>query len=181
MQSLRLIYDTIFRKKAANSVMQDQEYKRSCEDELDWATVEQLHEATLQISKSCFELKKLCIGLIGIALTLLTKLTPATPTENYLLVVIVICFGFWIADFTSYYYQKSTRLAMDQRIKRIASRNKISNYPSSKDSKPSWLRAAFNPSMSLYLIFMGLGFVGWIYTTCKDLIPSLKNCLAFLI
>lgn len=35
-----------------------QEYKKSCEDELDWVIVNQLHEATLQISKSCFEFKK---------------------------------------------------------------------------------------------------------------------------
>ena len=51
------------------------EYKTSCEDELDWKDVDQLHQAILQISKSCFEYKKLCVGFLGIAIALVVKFT----------------------------------------------------------------------------------------------------------
>ena len=43
------------------------EYKKSCKDEIHWNKISQLHEATLQISNSCFEFKKLCVALIGMS------------------------------------------------------------------------------------------------------------------
>ena len=82
------------------------EYKRSCEDELDWASVDQLHEATLQISKSCFEFKKICVGLIGAALAVLVKLTDNNLDHSYFVIPLLICFGFWVADFSAYYFQR---------------------------------------------------------------------------
>jgi len=36
-----------------------EEYKKSCHDELNWVEIEQLHTATVEISKNCFEYKKL--------------------------------------------------------------------------------------------------------------------------
>lgn len=74
------------------------EYKRTCEDELDWSSVEQLHEATLQMSKSCFEFKKICVGLIGAALAVLVKLTDNELDHSYFIIPLLICFGFWFLD-----------------------------------------------------------------------------------
>ena len=59
------------------------EYKRTCEDELDWVVVDQLHKATLQMSNNCFEFKKICVGLIGAVLAILVKLNDNQLTHSY--------------------------------------------------------------------------------------------------
>lgn len=137
------------------------EYKRTCEDELDWASVDQLHEATLQISKSCFEFKKICVGLIGAALAILVKLTDNQLDHSYFLIPLLICFGFWIADFSAYYFQRKTRTALRNKLQAIAQRNSIDNYQS-EQLTVSWRGAAFNHSMSLYYAFAALGLIGWL-------------------
>lgn len=137
------------------------EYKRSCEDELDWANVDQLHEATLQISKSCFEFKKICVGLIGAALAFLVKLTDNHLDQSFFVIPLLICFGFWVADFSAYYFQRKTRSAMNQRLHAIAQRNSISNYPNS-DLGVTWFGAAFNHSMALYFALAAFGSIGWV-------------------
>jgi hypothetical protein len=146
--------------------MMPEEYKRSCEDELDWATVNQLHEATLQISKSCFEFKKICVGLIGASLAVLVKLTDNNIDHSYFIVPLLICFGFWIADFSAYYFQRKTRNAMSKKLKAIALRNSISEYVST-ELEVSWFSAAFNHSMSLYYALATLGLIGW-FAYAKD-------------
>jgi len=137
------------------------EYKRTCEDELDWATVGQLHEATLQISKSCFEFKKICVGLIGAALAVLVKVTDNQLDHSYFLIPLLICFGFWVADFSAYYFQRKTRIAMNKKLQGIAQRNLITNYQS-EQLGITWQGAAFNHSMSLYYALAALGFIGWL-------------------
>lgn len=136
------------------------EYKKTCEDELDWATINQLHEATLQISKSCFEFKKICVGLIGAGLAILVKLTDNQLDHSYFSIPLLICFGFWIADFSAYYYQRKTRIAMNKKFKLIAERNSISSYQN-ENLTVSWFGAAFNYSMSLYYALAALGLIGW--------------------
>ncbi|WP_313499915.1 hypothetical protein [Stutzerimonas nitrititolerans] len=137
------------------------EYKKSCEDELDWASVDQLHEATLQISKSCFEFKKICVGLIGAALAVLVKLTDNNFDHSYFVIPLLICVGFWIADSSAYYFQRKTRSAMNQKLHAIARRNSISNYPDG-DLGVTWFGAAFNYSMTLYFVLAGFGAIGWV-------------------
>ncbi|HGZ6484941.1 MULTISPECIES: hypothetical protein [Vibrio] len=137
-----------------------EEYKKTCEDELDWASVNQLHEATLQISKSCFEFKKICVGLIGAALAVLVKITDNQLDHSYFSIPLLICFGFWIADFSAYYFQRKTRMAMNERLIAIAERNSISNYQHQRLTA-TWFGAAFNHSMTLYYALAFLGFIGW--------------------
>ena len=138
-----------------------EEYKKTCEDELDWVGVNQLHEATLQISKSCFEFKKICVGLIGVALAVLVKITDSQINHSYFLIPLLICFGFWVADFSAYYFQRRTRMAMNQKLAAIAERNSIEDYHV-ESLAASWVRAAFNHSMSLYYAFAVLGSMGWL-------------------
>lgn len=138
-----------------------EEYKKSCEDELDWVSVNQLHEATLQISKSCFEFKKICVGLIGGALAILVKLTDSQLSQAYFIIPLIICFGFWIADFSAYFYQRKTRIAMNQKLSAIAKRNSLASYEP-ETLTVSWFRAAFNHSMSLYYAVAAFGFSGWL-------------------
>lgn len=135
------------------------EYKKTCADEIDWVSVNQLHEATLNISKSCFEFKKICVGLIGVSLALLVKLTENQLDHSYFIILLLICFGFWVADFSAYYYQRRTRMAMRVRLEAIAKRNSI-EY-STDALTVSWIGSAFNYSMTLYYALALFGFVGW--------------------
>ncbi|MCF5863004.1 hypothetical protein K3H50_06500 [Aeromonas veronii] len=138
-----------------------QEYKRNAADEMDWVEVDQLHEATLKISQNCFEFKKLCVAVIGIAAVALGKLTSDTLDPSYFIVPFLIAFGFWIADFTAYYYQRVTRKRMNTRLHAIASRNRLSTDKVSIVNV-SWFDAMFNLSMSLYFVIMSLSIFGFL-------------------
>ncbi|RJT50761.1 hypothetical protein [Rahnella variigena] len=139
-----------------------EEYKKSCEDELDWVIINQLHEATLQMSKSCFEFKKICVGLIGATLAVLAKLTDGKLDHSYFYITFILCFGFWIADFSAYYFQRKTRIAMNKKLLALATRNSIENYPS-ENLDVTWRKAAFNHSMVLYYAFAFIEVVGWLF------------------
>lgn len=138
-----------------------EEYKKSCEDELELIEVHQLHEATLQISKSCFEFKKLCVGLIGAAVAVLVKLSGNEISHSLFVVPILICFGFWVADFTAYYYQRSTRSVMNRKLSTIADRNSIIGFQRDQVTT-SWFKSAFNLSMSLYYVLGLLLIAAWL-------------------
>lgn len=136
------------------------EYKRNAADEMDWVEVDQLHEATLKISQNCFEFKKLCVAVIGIAAVALGKLTSDTLDPSYFVVLFLVAFGFWIADFTAYYYQRVTRKRMNTRLQAIASRNELSTDNISTVNV-SWRNSMFNLSMSLYFVLMSLSGFGF--------------------
>ena len=146
-----------------------EEYKKSCEDELELIEIQQLHEATLQISKSCFEFKKLSVGLIGAAIAVLVKLSGNELNHSLFFIPLLICFGFWVADFTAYYYQRSTRSVMNSKLSSIAQRNNIDDFQRGNVTA-SWFKSAFNLSMSLYYV-LGLlligGWVSYIYDWIK--------------
>ncbi|WP_216611343.1 hypothetical protein [Vibrio jasicida] len=129
-----------------------QEYKKCCEDEVDWLSVEQLHESTLQISNQCFEYKKLCVGVIGVLVAALLKLGDSGPASLTVIAAVcaIISVGFWLCDSTAYYYQKSNRHHMNELIRKIKDRNTISSDSSEKRNTNSWRKAFFNRSMSLY-------------------------------
>lgn len=138
-----------------------EEYKKTCEDELDWVVVNQLHEATLQMSKSCFEFKKICVGLIGATLAILAKLTDGKLDHSYFYITFILCFGFWIADFSAYYFQRKTRVAMNNKLIALANRNSINHYPT-ENLEVTWFKAAFNHSMALYYTFAMMEIIGWL-------------------
>lgn len=126
-----------------------QEYKKCCEDEVDWASIEQLHEATLQISNQCFEYKKLCVGVIGVIVAALLKLGSPAPLSIIAFVCAVIGVGFWVCDATAYYYQRANRAKMSELVDEIKKRNSLSgtSVPPVENSR---VGALFNRSMSLY-------------------------------
>ncbi|MGR5331777.1 hypothetical protein [Photobacterium damselae] len=125
------------------------EYKKSCRDELDWNAVEQLHESTLQISNSCFEFKKLCVGLIGIIVAALIKLGGSEIHILVFILPLIISIGFWICDSTAYYYQKKNRALMNKILNEVAVRNQAGGGALPTNG-PQWTQAFFNPSMALY-------------------------------
>lgn len=137
----------------------DKEYKRTATDEIDWVEVEQLHDATIKISQNCFEFKKLCIALIGVAAVALGKITSDSLDPSYFVIPLLIAFGFWVADFTAYYYQRVTRKRMSARMQAIATRNNVTESDI-KVLEVSWFSSMFNLSMSLYFVLMALSLIG---------------------
>ncbi|MBT2298484.1 hypothetical protein [Pseudomonas fluorescens] len=126
------------------------EYKKSLDDELDWSSVEQYHESTMQISNQCFEYKKLCVGALGIIIAAMLKLGTDTTPLLLSLTCLFISIGFWMCDTTAYYYQRVNR----QKILNL--QTKISNRNTGESIAPpilpnSWSAAIFNKSMLLYI------------------------------
>ncbi|WP_303847346.1 hypothetical protein [Aeromonas sobria] len=127
------------------------EYKKCYEDEIDWASLEQLHDSTLKISDQCFEYKKLCVGIIGVIVAALLKIEDAEPISTIAKVCLIIGVGFWISDANAYFYQKANRNRMMEKIESIKIRNSVGqNQKEPIPQKNSWPRAFFNNSMFLY-------------------------------
>lgn len=138
-----------------------EEYKRTCHDEIEWVEVEQLHTATLEISKNCFEYKKFCVTLLGVGAALLIKFPENSLNHFSFLIALIMCIGFWLADATAYYYQRSVRKAMDSKLNSIALRNNVNNYLRSSTEIPKW-KALINESMTLYyVLLLAIILSGW--------------------
>ncbi len=139
----------------------ENEYKRTCHDELNWVEVEQLHSATIEISKNCFEYKKLCVSLLGVGAALIIKFSADPFTNVNFGVALLICIGFWLADSTAFYYQRSLRMAMNNRLTQIASRNGVEGY-TTKNITVSKFQSLFNSSMTLYYALITILALSWI-------------------
>lgn len=137
--------------------------KQISHDDLDMNEVEQLHNAVLQMSKSCFEYKKICVGLLGAATALIVKFSDEPLTNALFIVATAIVISFWLADSTAYYYQIATRKRMNNIRLEIAERNSISNY-ALKDLKPSINKSLFNGSMVLYYSILMVIIIGWLFS-----------------
>lgn len=142
--------------------MERNEYKKCHEDELDWSSIEQLHEATLQISNQCFEYKKLCVGVIGVVIAALLKFGVPTIWSSISYICAAISFGFWLCDATAYYYQRANRQKINKITDQIRTRNSNKQEHFSK-LENSWVSAFFNRSMSLYFYALTLSFGVVIY------------------
>ena len=145
----------------AHQMSLESEYKHTCHDALEWAEIDQLHAATIEISKNCFEYKKLCVGLLGVGIALIIKLSATLFSHTLFMIAILICIGFWTADATAYYYQKSVRSSMYSKMNLIAQRNKITDFTRDASSI-SWDKAFINGSMSLYAAIAGMTLFGWL-------------------
>lgn len=139
-----------------------EEYKRTCHDELEWAEVEQLHAATIEISKNCFEYKKLCVSLLGVGAALLIKFSDNPASHLSFVIALVLCLGFWLADSTAFYYQRSVRNVMSVKFNSIAERNNVGEYKRSL-GKPSVRSSLFNGSMTLYYSLVLVILSGWFW------------------
>lgn len=142
------------------------EFNKSCLDEIDFSKAEQMHAATLQISKTSFDFKKLCVSFLGATMAFIINFTN-TKIDHILFVVgLVLILGFWISDATGYYYQRRLRYRIEERFQEIAIRNQA-EY-SSRVEKPTAWKSLFNHSMWLYYIlgFLFLGAWGAFATGC---------------
>ena len=82
------------------------------QDDLDQQSITQLHSVVVELSKNCFELKKLCATVLGSSLTLLAAFTAQRIDVVFFAGSAVIIVFFWMADAQSYYYQEKIRIRM---------------------------------------------------------------------
>lgn len=120
--------------------------------------VKELHASILEISKSSFEIKKLCITAIGVfngfflsklhfsddANVIDLKIITTSITITLLITVL-----FHITDATTYFFQRKNR-ERQSRFKKILS---IESNPELFNLKETnWLSSFINSSMNMYII-----------------------------
>lgn len=131
------------------------EYKKSLIDTINWNDIEQLHASVLEISKQCFEYKKICVTLIeGISAALLKFNNDQTLSSSLMTIgcfSLLISFIFFLCDALAYYYQRKNRQQMEKIKSKICLRHNIITY-TIKDIKVSFFKSCFNLSMFLYYI-----------------------------
>ena len=114
------------------------EYKKTLEDEIGWKKIDQLHAATLNFSKKSLELKKLFFALVGIAVPTLIQLANGTLDDSLFVTIYLLALMFWILDSFTYFYQKKLRADMDEHFLKIRTRNEVSDDPFENGGKKNW-------------------------------------------
>lgn len=130
------------------------EYKKSLVDTINWNDVEQLHASVLEISKQCFEYKKICVTLIGAISAALLKFNNNQTLSSSLMIIgclsFLISFIFFLCDALAYYYQRKNRQQMEKIKSEICLRHKVTYM--TKNIEVSLKNSCFNQSMMLYYI-----------------------------
>lgn len=92
------------------------------QNDLDEKSIDQLHDAVVEFSKNCFELKKLCATVVGTTLTLLAAFTEQLSVPTFFAAIGLVTTFFWMADAQSYFYQEKIRIQMKAFQNSISSR-----------------------------------------------------------
>jgi len=154
--------------------MEQPEYKKSFEDEVDWVIIEQLHSATSRFSTASIELKKMFIILIGISIPAIIKLTDSKLDESLFVTIYVLTFTFWYLDGFTYFYQENLRAKMDERFEKLKRKNTVSEtddensetdeytLPDDRKKSDRWSRAFLNSSVRIYQIFFILNTIAFV-------------------
>ncbi|GKV90984.1 hypothetical protein PEC301619_29660 [Pectobacterium carotovorum subsp. carotovorum] len=133
--------------------------------------VKELHASILEISKSSFEMKKLCITTIGVFNGFfLSKLNfPNDAKSSGLDIIFISIYAtllitmlFHITDATTYFFQRKNR-ERQSRFKKLLS---IENNPELFNLKETnWMISFFNSSMIMYIIIYLIMFIALSYLT----------------
>jgi hypothetical protein len=136
-------------------------------DQIDWKVVDQLHAATLEFSRNCSNLKKICITLLIASCTLLAKFNNNSLDLSFFVAGFVIPLFFWGLDSTSYFYQEKLRGIINTKLNDIKRRNGNETITTAegialeieRTQESRLKRSIFNYSMLLYYILIGLDLV----------------------
>ncbi|HEJ9540595.1 TPA: hypothetical protein SMN08_001327 [Proteus mirabilis] len=133
--------------------------------------VKELHASILEISKSSFEIKKLCITAIGVFngffLSKLhfsddAKITDLKIITTSIIITLLITVLFHITDATTYFFQRKNR-ERQSRFKKILS---IESNPELFNLKETnWLSSFINSSMIMYIIIYLIATIVLTYLT----------------
>lgn len=97
--------------------------QENIEDKIDFKKIDQLHNATINFSKSSLEIKKLLFVVLGISTPVIISLSNNKLDTSLFVSLYVIVISFWIFDSYTYYYQKKLRSTMDKYFIEIKNRN----------------------------------------------------------
>jgi hypothetical protein len=154
-------------------MLENKEYKKSLEDEIDWKLIDQLHTATVSFYSTSLELKKLFFVLVGIAVPSLIKLSGDKLDISFFITLYILTFTFWFLDSFTYFYQEKLREKMDKHFNLIKSRNKetliipsniIQDFTieMSRTQKNRLWRSVSNPSVRFYFVLLILNTIGFV-------------------
>jgi len=129
------------------------------QDKLDWQTIDQLHNATLQISKQSFEIKKLCVVVLVSVLTLILKLLENQLDLSLFFISVIIISIFYFLDCLTYYYQDKLRGLMITTENKIRERYEVELRENKHEGETRLFRTVINLSHSIYLILLMLDIV----------------------
>lgn len=141
----------VFSKNSPMSQNNNQEYKRSLEDEIIWKDIDQLHAATNNFSSKSLEIRKIYFTLIGIGVPTIYKINNNNFEEVILLFLFGLTLLFWLLDSQTYYYQKKLRFKINENFIKLRSNNNNNNN-NNESEKQSIRKALFNGSQWMYYI-----------------------------
>lgn len=152
-------------------MVENKEYKKSLEDEIDWKVIDQLHSATVNFSTTSLELKKLFFVLVGIAVPSLLKLAHDKLDISFFITLYILTITFWFLDSFTYFYQEKLREKMDKHFNQIKSRNKETlimpdnlkqdfTIETNRTQENRVWRSVSNPSVRFYFFLFVLNSIG---------------------
>lgn len=136
-------------------------------DQIDWKTVDQLHAATLEFSRNCSNIKKICVTLLIASCTLLAKFNNNSLDLSFFVAGFVVPLFFWGLDASSYFYQEKLRAIINNKLNDIQNRNSNEVIKSSegfvlevnRTNDNRLIRSIFNSSMLLYYVLIVLDLI----------------------
>lgn len=145
--------------------------------ELNLKQIDQLHNATLQFSNFCFEIKKTCIATIFIVLTFIVTFTNRELDLSIFIISYITVICFWLLDSTAYFYQVKLRTMMNSKFNKVRelSGQEAENDGAIDDSRSNesfsekLVSSSFNSSMILYYILLALNTIGLLLFLCNTI------------
>lgn len=133
------------------------------DEDLKLKEIDQLHAATIEFSKKCFEIKKVFATIFVALSTFLIKFNGNKINYKTFLILTLIIIFFWVIDAESYYYQEKLRRSMREIMNEIRSaRNlRISDgvgIPLSEERKENNMlfRSFINSSQLMYIVLISV-------------------------
>jgi len=145
--------------------------------ELNLKQIDQLHNATLQFSNFCFEIKKTCITTIFIVLTFVVTFTNKKLDVSIFIISYIIVTCFWFLDSTAYFYQVKLRTNMKEKFNTVLTLSEqapendaVIEDSRSNESIPKKLFSSLvNASMILYYLLLALNTIALILFLYKKI------------
>lgn len=127
------------------------------QDQIKLNDINELHNSVIELSKSSFEYKKLCITTVGIVLAFMfTKNDFFNRSLSYVIplcIILLITVTFHLCDSISFYYQRKNRFIQNILKEKLILNEEKTNTPIFKLKKT---KALFNSSMLMYFLIYSI-------------------------
>jgi len=145
--------------------------EKAFQNSLDQDSINQLHAAVLQVSQTCYDIKKLCATIVGSTVAGVIGLAQVQPDVRigypFFLIGVVSSAFFWFLDGQNYLLQRKMRTRMKELADNIARRSGFMllfdgvGMPIITRTKQTNLvmQSAFNSSMIFYYLLTAIFMV----------------------